>query len=243
MNYLTKFFLVAVIGFTIAGCGGGGPAAGECLFSSASGCSGSNSSGTSTPPPVASAVSPTAPIPVQPAFTQSGVGDTQFVLPAAVTFVSITANYPGSSSNFILYANNDLIVNELIGSSVNNTTFKGSYAVSPGATIRITSSNGASWNISSFTPAQPSTAMLTASGVGDQVFYLPNRSSTYRIRASYPSASQNFIVYANDALVVNEILGTSNTPAAYDGIIAMPAFAQVEIRGSPGIIWEVSEIR
>ena len=235
------FLLLLTVAITA--CGGGGPQTGVCLFPAASACNGTSNGGASTSSPVTLPVTQTTLIPAQPLFTQSGIGDTQFQLPKTLSIISVSANFTGSSSNFILYADSDLIVNEVIGTSQPSAAMQGTYAVSAGATIRITSSNGVSWTISSGNPVPPSSATLALSGTGDQVFYLPARNSVYRIQASYPSTSQNFIVYANDNLVVNEIIGTSNKPPSYDGIVSMPASARVEIRGSVGVIWNLAEMR
>ena len=235
--------LMAALVITIAGCGGGGPQTGVCLFPASSACNATSNSGASTSSPVTSPVTQTTLIPVQPLFTQSGIGDTQFALPKTLSIITVSANYTGSSSNFILYSDGDLIVNEVIGTSQPSAAVQGTYAVTAGAAIRITSSSGVSWTISSGNPVTPSSATLALSGTGDQVFYLPARNSAYRIQASYPATSQNFIVYANDNLVVNEIIGSSYTPPSYDGIVAMPASARIEIRGSVGVIWNLAEIR
>ena len=243
MNQIQKIFSLVAIVVALVGCGGGGPHAGECLFAPAPGCNESGNGDSSITSPPSPNVSPSAPIPTQPAFSQSGIGDTQLTLPNAVSIISISAEFLGGSSNFILYANNDLTINEIIGSAQYSSKIQGAYVVDPGSTIRISNSNGVSWKISSFSPPQPSSSTLVKSGVGDQVFYLPNRNSNYRVRASYPSKSQNFIVYANGSLEINEILGASNTPPVYDGTIALPAFTRVEIQGSPGVVWEFSELR
>ena len=243
MNYSYQVCFMAAIAFANTGCGGGGPQTGECLFPASSACNPTINSGASTSAPITLPVTQPTLIPIQPVFTQSGLGDTQFALPKTLSIISVNADFTGISSNFILYADSDLIVNEVIGTSQPNAAIQGTYVVTAGATIRITSSNGVFWKISSGSPAPPSAATLTLSGTGDQVFYLPARTSAYRIRASYPSTSQNFIVYANDMLVVNEIIGSSNTPHSYDGIISMPASARIEIRGSVGVIWNLGEIR
>jgi hypothetical protein len=81
-------------------------------------------------------------------FTQSGVGDNVFTIPAYVTKVRIDGSYQGSCQNFIVKAGTSLLVNVIIGTcSVADThsPFSGTYAIAAGAQIAITSSTGIAW--------------------------------------------------------------------------------------------------
>jgi hypothetical protein len=81
-------------------------------------------------------------------FSQSGVGDNVFTIPAYVTRVRVDATYGGTCQNFIVNANSRLLINIIIGTcSVADTKspFSGTYAVSGATQIAITSSTGIAW--------------------------------------------------------------------------------------------------
>jgi hypothetical protein len=81
-------------------------------------------------------------------FTQTGVGDNVFTIPAYVTKVRVDASYQGSCQNFIVNGNNRLLINVIIGScSVADTRspFSGTYAITGATQIAITSSTGIAW--------------------------------------------------------------------------------------------------
>jgi hypothetical protein len=80
-----------------------------------------------------------------PLFTKSGTGDTVFDLPASVARVTITADFPHNSSNFIVYIGGRLIVNELVGYAWNAPHFEGTYLVS-GGTVEIKNSSAVDWS-------------------------------------------------------------------------------------------------
>jgi hypothetical protein len=81
-------------------------------------------------------------------FTQSGVGDNVFTVPGYVTKVRIDGSYQGSCQNFIVKAGTSLLVNIIIGTcSVADThsPFSGTYVITPGSQVQITSSTGIAW--------------------------------------------------------------------------------------------------
>lgn len=83
-----------------------------------------------------------------PIFVQSGVGDNVFTLPSYVTRVRVDATYGGSCQNFIVHIGTALPINIIIGTcSVADTRspFSGTYSVSNGGVVTITSSTGVAW--------------------------------------------------------------------------------------------------
>ncbi|MEO5733932.1 MAG: hypothetical protein ABIQ87_09585 [Rubrivivax sp.] len=211
----------------LAGCGGGGPDSGACGFAAAD-CRGA----TTTPNPS----------PVGSAFSRSGTGDTSFALPGDVSLVRIQGQFTGTSSNFVVRIGNDLVVNEIIGVSAVPQAHDGTYVVNPGATVTITNSSGVTWSVSSASSqAPPSAGIFSKSGSGDQVFDLPGRAARYRVQASFPGASSNFIVRVAGSLAINSIIGTSQTPVSFDGIYVFPAGARVEVQNSSGVGWNFTE--
>lgn len=81
-------------------------------------------------------------------FTQTGVGDNVFTIPAYVTRVRVDGSFQGSCQNFIVNANNRLLINVIIGTcSVADTRspFSGTYAISGATSIAITNSTGIAW--------------------------------------------------------------------------------------------------
>lgn len=81
---------------------------------------------------------------ITPFFRRTGSGDTVFDLPTSVSRVRIVADYPGNSSNFVVYIAGRLIVNELIGRGWSSTHFEGTY-LTTGGTVEIRLSSGVSW--------------------------------------------------------------------------------------------------
>ena len=84
-------------------------------------------------------------------WTQSGVGDSVFTIPAYVKTITINASYQGTCQNFIVHASTVItsLVNVIIGTcSVADTRspFSGTYSIgSGGGQIQITSSTGIAW--------------------------------------------------------------------------------------------------
>jgi hypothetical protein len=65
-------------------------------------------------------------------------------MPRTVRRVHIIGTYPGVSSNFIVHIDDDLVVNEIIGTSRFPTVSDGTYATN-GGEVEITGSSGVSW--------------------------------------------------------------------------------------------------
>jgi hypothetical protein len=90
--------------------------------------------------------SPSAPS--RPAFTRSGTGNAAFDMPADVRRIRVTGTYTGNSSNFIIWINNQLIVNELLGTGWPNTSYSGTHQLTNGGGVtRIENSTGVAWTI------------------------------------------------------------------------------------------------
>jgi hypothetical protein len=82
-----------------------------------------------------------APIPL---FSVSGTGDTVFDIPSSVARVRITGDYTKRGSNFIVWIDHDLVVNEIIGTAWESTHFEGTY-LTGGGTVQIEKSSGVRW--------------------------------------------------------------------------------------------------
>ena len=88
--------------------------------------------------------------------------------------------------------------------------------------------------------------LFAKSGTGDTVFDLPASVTRIRIQATYSAntpTTANFIVRIAGALVVNELLGTSQISTMFDGTYLLAAGGKVEITSSSGVSWTFSEIR
>jgi hypothetical protein len=81
-----------------------------------------------------------------PLWLRGGTGDTVFDMPTYITRVRIVADYPGSSSNFIVYIGGRLIVNELVGRSWGQPHFEGTY-LTAGGVVEIKHSSGVAWSL------------------------------------------------------------------------------------------------
>lgn len=78
-------------------------------------------------------------------YSNTGIGDTVFTIPANVTKIRIQGTYAGNSSNFIVRIAGSSLVNELIGTSWSSTSFEGTYLVTGGSTVEIINSSGVAW--------------------------------------------------------------------------------------------------
>ncbi len=96
--------------------------------------------------------SPTSPTPVAsapaPLWTAAGTGNDVFSKPLSATRLRITGSYQGSSSNFIVRCDADLLVNEIIGTFTGRSpTYTGVHAAPSCSTIEIRNSTGVSWTL------------------------------------------------------------------------------------------------
>ena len=81
-------------------------------------------------------------------FTRSGKGNASFILPNSVTRIHITGHFvdpgvAGNTSNFIVRANNQLLLNEVL----RTVDYDQVLPVTGGATIDITDSPNITWTI------------------------------------------------------------------------------------------------
>lgn len=68
-----------------------------------------------------------------------------FEIPAHVTKIRIQGNYSGTISNFFVDIAGKSVVITSLGTSSNATTFDGTYLLTGGGTVEITSSAGVAW--------------------------------------------------------------------------------------------------
>lgn len=224
-----RTLLAPLFALLLIACGGGGDQAGTCEFGPSACGGGTGSVG--------------GPTSILTPFSQSGVGDSVFSLPPSVNIVRIQGTFPGSSSNFIVNISTNLVVNTIVGTRAFPQAHAGTYIVPAGGTVSITNSSGVSWSVSStLAESSANTFPFSKTGTGDAVFDLPNRTMRYRIRATFPGSSSNFIVRAGGSLLVNELVGVSVAPSSFDGIFAIPAGARIEVRNSSGVSWNFTEV-
>jgi hypothetical protein len=91
--------------------------------------------------------SPTGPSSSGPPFQRSGTGNDVVTKPSFVQRLHITAQYSGFSSNFIVWCDRDLIVNELLGTTWRVTSYSGTHATANCSQIEIRDSTGVSWQL------------------------------------------------------------------------------------------------
>src|SRR5205807_242264 len=109
--------MAALAAALVAGCGGGGGPAGQCIFASA--CNQGATAGVETTSP--------APARVPVAFDKAGAGASIFALPPTLSTIRIQAQAAGPSANFIVYVGSALLVNSLVGSSYTPAKHDGVY--------------------------------------------------------------------------------------------------------------------
>ena len=228
----TWLILALALSF-LAGCGGGGGGNGKCVFGPSECSYGSGSTSTAGSGSSSGSAS---------GFSQSGTGDSTFVIPLNVSVLRIQAQFPGSVSTFFVDVAGRSLVVETIGTSRNPSSFDGTYVVTPGALVEITNSNGVSWTATAVQVDSASNAgLFSRSGTGDAVFILPARASRYRIQAMYPGSIQTFFVDSSGSSLVIATIGTSRTPARFDGTYALPGGSRIEITRSSGVLWSFIE--
>jgi hypothetical protein len=215
---LCTFGLVALL----SGCGGCDPDAGASTFPNDCG------TGSASGPPAA-------------AFQQTGTGASVIDLPSTVDVVRIQATYSGTSENFVVFSNERLIVNAIVGTSQTPAAHDGTYSVGTDATLEITRANGVQWSITGVTSPQPPTGRLSQQGSGAAVFELPARSARYRVQATYAGSSENFAVTVDGRLAINVLVGSSQNPISFGGTYAFNG-GRMEVRAGGGVDWRVDEL-
>jgi len=107
-------------------------------------------------------------------WSKSGKGDSVFNMPTYVSRVRVIGTYTGYSSNFIVYVDGWLLVNELLGTGWGTTTYDGTLLTS-GGVVEIKYSSGVSW---SFTQVLTTTAITN---ISRKITNIPSQSdSCYR---------------------------------------------------------------
>jgi hypothetical protein len=178
-------------------------------------------------------------------FTKSGSGDTVFDIPTRVTRIRIQGTYSGTSSHFYVDIAGKSVVIDSIGTSHNPVTFDGTYLLTGGGTVEITSSSGVSWTFTEVAADNsPAPAgLFTKSGSGDTVFDIPTRVTRIRIQGTYSGTSSHFYVDIAGKSVVIESIGTSHSPVALDGTYLLTGGGIVEITSSSGVSWTFTGVQ
>ena len=85
-------------------------------------------------------------------------------------------------------------------------------------------------------------AGYTKTGTGDNVFELPARSIKIRVQAEFAGTSSLFFVDVAGKSLIIELIGSSQTPAAFDGTYLLQNGGIVEITKSSGVSWSFTEV-
>jgi hypothetical protein len=80
------------------------------------------------------------------AFTAAGSGDQAFSLPARTSRYRVTAQYTGTSQNFIFAVDGRTLVNVILGFAEGSTRYDNSFTLT-GGTASIVSSTGVAWSV------------------------------------------------------------------------------------------------
>lgn len=83
---------------------------------------------------------------------------------------------------------------------------------------------------------------FTNSGTGDTVFTIPANVSRIRIQGTFAGSSSNFVVKVAGSLIVNETIGSSKSPSAFDGTYLVTGGSTVQITDSSGVAWTFTEV-
>jgi hypothetical protein len=115
----------------LSGCGGGG-----CDLRAGTQLMGSQCTADS---------GPIAQLPPSTTFRKSGNGPSVFVLPD-VDLITVTAT-SASLDNFVVYLNEQTIINEIIGACSALPTYSGTFAAKPGGLVHITLGATVQWTV------------------------------------------------------------------------------------------------
>lgn len=81
-----------------------------------------------------------------PLWSMSGTGNTVFDMPASVSRVRVVGTFTGNSSNFVIYVNGRLLVNELLGTAWGTTRYEGIH-LTGGGVVEIRFSSAVRWEM------------------------------------------------------------------------------------------------
>ncbi|NML42518.1 hypothetical protein HHL11_02075 [Ramlibacter sp. G-1-2-2] len=176
-------------------------------------------------------------------FSKSGTGAGVVTLPN-ITRLRIRGTTTGASAEFAVWIGDRLVVGETVGSHNVPAGFDGVFVVKPGETVKITQAAKVAWSLDEVAPEPtPSTAgIFGRSDTDADVFRLPAKPMRLRVQALYPGARQRFAVWADGTrLLVNESLGTSQNPPAYEGTIQVKGGEVIEVRSASGVTWSFKQ--
>lgn len=109
------------------------------------------------------------------AWAHSGQGATVFDKPLSITRVRIRSSFSGTSENFIVWCRSpseDLIVNELVGSTWDNDGTEGVYRMADCREVEVNTGSGVSWQFSQeggATAFAPARSWAHTTGAGDEL--------------------------------------------------------------------------
>ena len=89
---------------------------------------------------------------VRALWSKNGQGANVFDMPTYVKRVRITGTYNGHGENFVVWIGNDLVVNEILGTSWGSTTYAGTFLTN-GGVVQVKYSNGLSWTFNEVLPS------------------------------------------------------------------------------------------
>jgi hypothetical protein len=199
-----------------------------CVVSATMACSGSKS------PTAATTAPPPAPTPTT--FTLSGTVTSTSGTPINGATVRVNDG-PNASRSATTAANGTYTLANLTLSGFTATASATNF-VALGKGVNLTSSQTIDFQL---TP----TPLFTANGTGNTVFDMPTTVARVRIIGTYTGNSSNFIVRIGSSLVVNDIIGTSQTfggRTVSDGTY-LTTGGVVSITNSAGVVWSFTEVR
>ena len=88
---------------------------------------------------------------------------------------------------------------------------------------------------------EPPKPMWSHSGTGDMVFNMPSYVRVVRVTGTYSGYAQNFIVYVDGWLLVNELMGTGFSQTYFSGTY-LTSGGVVEIKSSSGVAWTFTQV-
>lgn len=165
---------------------------------------------------------------------------------APLTITGITGNNGITSVLKASWTSGTIPPNSSVDSAI---AFMPTAAITYGGTLQINGDQTSGTNTIAFTGtgSLDGLPIYRATGSGNQVIDgMPSYVTRVRVTGSFSGSCQNFVIYVNNRLIVNEILGTCSVASGptYDGTHQLPSGAgSIRSEISTGVLWTVTEVR
>jgi hypothetical protein len=94
------------------------------------------------------------------------------------------------------------------------------------------------------TAPSPPVVAFSRTGTGNDAFDIPSSVKRLKVHGIYSGIAQNFIVWCNTQLLVNEILGSRGIGVTYDGTHQLQSTGcAMRIEQSTGVVWSVAQVQ